>query len=101
MVEPDTRLDYPPPAGCVWAWVPDEGWRIEQPGKLCRRMGTGHEICKRPAVASMNRGHFRRSTGRRDAWWPYCEGHLYGRRIENGVVLRRVAVSKVPTEEGA
>lgn len=59
-------------------WLPDSGWTTSPEvvaGKKCRQRG-----CRRPAVAAL-----RRSNG----WWCYCDEpeHLYGRRIENGVVL--------------
>ena len=60
-------------------WVPDDEWGLLAPSltpRRCRFMR-----CRRAAVAAMLRGT------RRKTWWAYCEDHLYGRKIEGGVVL--------------
>lgn len=60
-------------------WVPDPAWTIGGNGKTCR-YGMGlHLYCRAPAVASLKRGR----TGRK---WYYCADHLFGRRINGGVV---------------
>lgn len=56
--------DLEAPEGCRWEWVPDEQWAIWQ----------------------------RPPRRRRPHWWSYCEDHMYGRIIRDGVVLHRVAV---------
>lgn len=77
----------PAPAGFRWVWAPDDRCRpatvAEHRERRCRR-----PRCGRPAVMAL-----RRSNG----WWLYCERHLYGRRIANGVVQFR----KLVPEEGS
>jgi hypothetical protein len=76
-----------PPAG--YHWEPfQEGrrWRLVT-GKQCRMRLNRHITCARPAVAEFARQR-RLSSGKAiDAWWAYCEEHLYGRWIENGVIM--------------
>lgn len=92
MSDVDT-LYYPPPAGCHWEWKPEaEDWRIDE-GRPCRRMMADHVICRQPSVAALNRSAWKGGSN----WWAYCADHLYGRKIEDGVVLHRVAV---PSESG-
>lgn len=88
-VDADLNLDWPPPKGHTWEWVPDPDWRLQE-GRECRRMGKGHELCRRPSVAALNRSALRRDG--RQSWWAYCELHLYGCRIVDGVVLQRRAI---------
>lgn len=83
----------PVPEGFREEWVPSSGWKlvdeVEGDRYRCRwGGGGGSRACGRPSVAALNRG---RHTwmGRVDQWWHYCAEHLYGRRIENGVVLHR------------
>ena len=86
----------PPPHGYRWVWKPDPEWRVLPPTlrpPLCRRSGPGHVFCENEAVAE-----FQRQRSGRGEWWGYCADHLYGRRIEDGVVLHRVAR---PVREGA
>jgi len=56
-------------------WVRDAAWRVIPEGvsKRCRR-----KWCPNPAVAELLRGN---------GWWAYCCEHLYGRRVESGVVM--------------
>ena len=68
-------------------WLPeyDGAWSTATwliSGKKCR---AHRGKCPNAAVAALNRG-MRTSRGHRDSWWVYCEEHLYGRRIRNGVV---------------
>ena len=71
-------------------WVPDSEWSTEADliqGKGCRYGGGFHsKACGRLAVAALNRGSYTRR-GRMPSWWAYCEKHLYGRRLVNGVIL--------------
>ena len=71
-----------PPEGYEWVAAPDPYWRIEA-GKRCRLLG-GRPLrgCGADSVAAFNRGGWR---GRQN-WWAYCEDHLFGRWIEDGVV---------------
>lgn len=75
-------------------WVPDRRWTTEPEiidGKRCRmKVGKG-PTCRRPAVAAL---------ARRNGWWCYCEEHLYGRKIEDGVVLVEVAAGSPAAERG-
>jgi hypothetical protein len=62
-------------------------WRIatdaEHDARRCRwGAGGGGPGCGRAPVAALNRGW-----RDRDAWWFYCEEHLYGRWIEDGQVM--------------
>jgi hypothetical protein len=90
-------MDRPPapeqaPDGCHWEAVPAAGlrWRVIEGLSpiVSRRCRFGRPSCKRPAVAEVNRGSHHIRTGRRiDSWWAYCEHHLYGKWIEDGVVV--------------
>lgn len=64
-------------------WVPDEQW-IALSAKTtsrCRMIeGKARTRCPNTAVAQFRRGH------RSISWWAYCADHLYGRRLNNGVV---------------
>ena len=65
-------------------WVADPGWSTAVDlidGKRCRQ-----KACGRPAVAALNRG-YQTYRGRLPRWWAYCEEHLYGRRLVDGVIL--------------
>lgn len=71
----------PPPAGYVWVAVADAEWRVKG-GRRCRLM-QGRRGCGAPSVAEMNRARHRMP----DNWWAYCPDHLFGRWVEDGVVL--------------
>jgi hypothetical protein len=68
-----------PPEGYRLEWVPDRDWRlasdVEFETRRCRRMQ-----CLRHPVAALKRAN---------GWWLYCSWHLYGRKIEDGVVLHQ------------
>ena len=67
----------------VREWRPASGWRLLplDTTRPCRFMeGKPLKWCRAKAVAEFQRGY------KRKAWWPYCADHLYGRRINNGVV---------------
>ena len=51
--------------------IPDENGRFHR------------EVCGKPVVAAL-----RRSNG----WWCYCEEHLYGGRLNNGVVEHKLII---------
>lgn len=85
----DTWIKNEPPAGYQLLVVDDArrdtGWRVGGGGKLCRfTTGPGHRTCRRPAVATLDRGWARRNR------WGYCELHLYGRHLENGKLLTTI-----------
>lgn len=92
-VAPDPRRLYgptDPPPGFHYLAVPDTDWRVlpeERRHYFCRRMGAGHVMCTNFGVAELQRG--RSSTRSRfgRSWWAYCADHLYGRWIEDGVVM--------------
>ena len=71
-----------------YEWLPetDPKWSTNREGfagMKCRyTVGPGRVQCRAPAVATLMRG---RSPGR----WAYCEHHLYGRRLVNGVIEYR------------
>lgn len=76
-----------PPEGYRWEWVPDADlvWSVgSRSAGRCRYKVGPDGACAREAVASMNRGRLGH-----DSWWDYCEEHLYGRRIVDGVVVVR------------
>lgn len=68
------------PDGYILQWVADDGWKFGGDGHTCRMKG-----CRRPAIAALQR---KRNTkhGSCMNWWYYCDSHLYGRKIEDGVV---------------
>lgn len=75
------------PDGYELAAVADADWRTEA-GKLCVQKLKGRRTCRRPSVAALNRRQYRAATMTRvDAWWPYCQAHLFGRWIESGSVM--------------
>jgi hypothetical protein len=74
------------PGGYHWEVVPDASlrWRVIEGlspivSRRCRAGATrGKPACGRPAVAELGRGR---------SWWAYCGRHLYGKWIEDGVVV--------------
>lgn len=93
----DTVRPAPPadPTDPGFAWVavaadtlPSNRWRLAS-GRQCRQFaGNPRRRCENPAVAAVNRGlHRWRSNKTFDSWWHYCADHLYGRWIENGVLM--------------
>jgi hypothetical protein len=75
------------PDGYRLEWIPDDAWKLIDDGRYCRRPGCGNV-----AVAALDRKH------KRNRWWAYCADHLYGRKIEGGVVKRErlVKIEDVP-----
>lgn len=73
-----------PPEGYTWQWtVAHDGWRAGGDDKRCRfTVGPRNESCKRPAVATLDRGRGPLAPNR----WAYCEHHLYGRHLHDGAV---------------
>ncbi len=92
------------PAGYERRWEPvkdDNGysgnWRVvtgpECDLRRCRwGAGFGKRSCRRPSVAKMNRGR------EREQWWHYCEDHLYGRIVVDGVIYYPVFDHSPPRE---
>lgn len=88
------------PDGYMYVWVPtreipcDNRWQIVEPdaAKQCRR--TDHGLrCEATSVVRLNRA-FRNTDPPR--WWHYCEQHMFGRRIVNGVVETEILAPVVP-----
>ena len=86
-----------PPEGYEWVAEVNPDWRLVT-GKLCRRQGKGHRLCRQEAVAEVAReqttSYAKADLRTRTVWWPYCPEHMYGNWIENGQVthwvLRRI-----------
>jgi hypothetical protein len=78
------------PSGFELIAVPDPDWRLVTngvagvPGRQCR-LTSGRKACGKAAVARVHRSFRRRKL--RGHWWSYCAEHMYGRWIENGVVM--------------
>ena len=69
-------------------WQPDSNWRTLSPDseKTCRdltRIDRKPVVCRAPAKAEFLR--FYRNG--KNQWWAYCEDHLFGREIRDGVVM--------------
>ena len=73
-----------PPAGYRWEWMPDQAWKVGGDGRNCRMRG-----CRATAVAALSRKH-----GNGWVSWYYCESHLYGRKLEDGVIKSRRLVKE-------
>jgi hypothetical protein len=77
------------PEGYRYVWVPDESSRMGGEGRKCRMLR-----CPNQAVVAFQRKAFRR-LGPRFHRWHYSADHLYGRKIEGGVVkVRRLVKIK-------
>ena len=76
-----TSVIVPPEPGLIL--VPESGWRLVAGWKRCRRRLSGMPVtgCANDAVAELNRAY-----GNRPRWWAYCEEHMYGRVVREGVV---------------
>ncbi len=70
-----TRTNTEAESGIVW--VRDNDWvRLPSP-RRCRCRGKDYATCKNSAEFGLKR---------RNGLWAYCEEHMYGRRIRNGIV---------------
>jgi hypothetical protein len=86
------------PEGYHYEWVPEGvDWKVGGDGCKCRRLR-----CPNRAVAALLRNQ--RNPSRLPGapmyirvWWHYCADHLYGRKIENGVVLSQRLVENEVT----
>jgi hypothetical protein len=79
------------PEGYRYEWVPAASWTVGGDGRLCSMLR-----CSNKAVAVLERPYKNRYGFSAPRRYHYCEDHLYGRRIENGVVhFRRL----VPLEK--
>jgi hypothetical protein len=72
------------PEGYRYEWIADNDWELlpEHDNRKCAMRG-----CMAMAVALLRRKHKRFASGY--AWWAYCGEHLYGRKVEDGVVKFR------------
>lgn len=67
-----------------------DDWRADNSGRRCRMIGShanGRRACGKPCVARLNRGMNKRGGRHVPSWWHYCADHLYGRWVEDGVVM--------------
>ncbi len=48
--------------------------------------------CGRPSVVRLNRA---RVSSERPQWWHYCERHMFGRRLRDGVLETRILRERV------
>ena len=78
----------------VWVWVTDRDWEVLSLDTTLKcRKTTGKPLggCSKPAVAELKR---------RNGWWAYCAGHLYGRKVEDGVVKVEVHPDSIAAKRG-
>ncbi len=74
-----------PPDGYRYEWRADGEWRVGGDGRTCSM-----RRCHTLAVAQLRRKHRRFVDG--FSWWSYCADHLYGRKIEEGIVKEKFLV---------
>ena len=71
------------PEGYRWEWVAEgDDWQIGGDGRKCRMKG-----CQKAADVALKRRRAKSPSG--FSWWHYCAFHMYGRKIENGVIKSR------------
>jgi hypothetical protein len=73
------------PDGHYLEWIPDNEWKLADLDRTCQMKG-----CHTRAVAALARRHRSKNFPNGKQWWYYCESHLYGRKIEDGVVKMEV-----------
>lgn len=94
---PSERRGFFNGPGTFVAWFPvGDDWRLaeewETNARQCRwGSNSVRGRCANAPVAALNR-----SPGRAQNWWLYCGKHLYGRRIEDSVLLERRLVVGEP-----
>jgi hypothetical protein len=72
-------------------WVKDTSWvYLDQP-KKCRRMIGKYRVC-----GGESRYAFKRPNG----YWAYCQEHMYGRRIFNGIIEIQVSKDSISAKRG-
>lgn len=72
-------------------WVRDSSWKLLPADSQLSCRYSPRSRCTNRAVAAL-----RRSNGE----WNYCEKHLYGRRIANGIVEVQVAADSPAAQRG-
>lgn len=70
------------PEGYRYEWIADNDWQLVSEQRKCSM-----RRCTATADALLRRQHKRFPSG--FAWWAYCREHLYGRKVEDGVVKFR------------
>lgn len=71
--------------GYSWRAEAARDWRIHTRDMLCRWI-SNRVRCTTPAVVDLRRPRYRSSTGV-GTWWAYCAEHMYGRWVEDDVVM--------------
>ena len=87
-------------------WVPtstiDPNWELVTDPQPCRH-GCGGQgpsrgerrVCGRPSVARVSRSYtFGDRQSQTSMWWHYCERHLGGQRIRDGILETRTVPVK-------
>jgi hypothetical protein len=80
-----------PLGGYHYEWVDDEGSRVATPEEHAERKCRRTRCSGAPVMAFQRPRWVGGSVTR--YWWLYCADHMYGRRIENGVVQHRRMVA--------
>ena len=77
-----------------YVWVKDTGFELLPSTSTwkCRRMlASPRRMCPNRAVVALKRSN---------GWWNYCEEHMYGRRIKNGIIEYLVANDSPAAKQG-
>jgi hypothetical protein len=83
-----------------WVWVPDRRWAPAQ-NSYCRYPKCRDERGSRvPAVAMLKRHRRTVYDAFGWSWYPYCEKHMYGQKIENGIVMCAVRPDSQAAKRG-
>ena len=80
------------PEGYRLEWRAESDWKVGGEGHNCWMKG-----CPKSAEAALLRSHRRGGIVRgnkRFQWFFYCPDHLYGRKIEDGVVKVQILVAE-------
>jgi hypothetical protein len=79
--------DQAPAPGYQWAAVPDLAWAPDTTRRCRAGAAPHHPACGRTSAARLWRKAKRAG---RPSWWHYCAEHMYGRWVEDGIVLHWV-----------
>lgn len=92
MTESSATPTQEAPEGFHYEWVRDDSFEMAWLDRTCRQLR-----CGEPAVVALKRRHGTSPFGFR--WWFYCAEHMYGRKIDDGVVkMRRLVQNEVPND---